>query len=363
MASGDTPKRRAEPLAATDSATDVDESTDPRVRRPTELMDATRERRERQRAADDNDDAPAFESTVISPAPEDKRPRRSAQAARPAKRRDDATAWPDEMPAQKPRARDPRATEIFMDNPDVVGAPERTVIAPLPPQEAAVDPAPMPRVATRSDDDRDSGHTRRSEVRSRDEVRARDSGRARDEGRDRDERRTRDDGRSRNRDTDGRARSRDRESHDERSHSKRDPARAKRAARDEPNQALVHQKTQIERTGDESAWLRLRVALRDVWVTSVLAVKHHWHVLRTQGPRPYIDAARPYARRAWLFMRHWAVKAKIVAVKSAVRVGLVKPRRLEYELESSDKVDRARADAWRRFHDGRKSSSYLQDDE
>lgn len=290
--------------------------------------------------------------------------------------------------------RDPRRTDIYQegkaDKPDVIGAPERTVIAPLPRRHEEVEPIP--------DAASTSGARVAAEVEARRQRRADEEARRRDEAarRDaqrRDARRERPESRETDRDIDvepsrvspakerttpaaqvlhepDTARERESErprdrNRDRSPRSNRDNGRSRSAARPEgTDHGLVHQPTAIDRAADDSPWARLGVALRDVSRAIVSSTKESWYVLRRQGVKPFLLRMKPGAIRVWEKTRNFAIRIRIVAVTKAVELGLVKPKRLgEYEQHGDDKLDHSRVEAWRRFNKGKTSSSYLQDDE
>jgi len=382
------PNRRASPMPASDSETSRDEGFEPTTVAPMPKGEhkPVKHGDELTRRLDVSDN-PGFAEGWH---PEVKKPPRSAEGRR-----------------------DPRRTDVYREkkaeNPDVVGAPERTVVAPLPRRHEDVEPIP--------DAASTSGARVAAEAEARRQRRAEDEARRRDESARRDlqrrdarvaekrpERRRDDtpDGRrdrpaSREtdreldlaservparerttpaaaplRDSDARDEPHDRTARSDRSaRNDRDGAHdrdeGRRRAADRPestNHGLVHQTTSVERVASDSPWVRLGVALRDVSNAMVVSTKESWTVLRRDGVKPFLVRMKPGAVRVWRKTRDLAVRLRIVAVTKAVELGLVKPKRLsEYEQHGDDRLDQSRVEKWRRFHKGKTSSSYLQDDE
>src|SRR5689334_23120452 len=102
------PNRRASPVPASDSETSRDEIEPTRVERT--ILPGQR------------------------PAPgRGHRDPRDTMPSEDLTRRLDVSEDPRFAPEPAARRADPRRTDIFTESPDVIGAPERTVVAPLPP--------------------------------------------------------------------------------------------------------------------------------------------------------------------------------------------------------------------------------------
>lgn len=340
----------------------------------------------------------------------------------------DVESRPRDAEQRSSRPKDPRRTEVYKDKPDVVGAPERTMVAPLPRRHEEVEPIPdaASTNGARYTAEADARKQRRAEaemlrrnVASRREARRRDGGlSARDKiveqrtdksereapverdahgepiektnpgidpaelspsRKDRSERPSRDErpGRDeRHRDErradDRRPDSRESLLSDERSDARRfdrddglrPAARDQRPAERKPDQALVHQNTSIEKAKSDGPWSRLGVAIKDVSRAVATSTKEVWHILRTEGPKPLWLKAKPTLVRGWVATRDFVMRIRNKAVYKAVELGWIKPKpQTEYEQHGDDRLDQGRVDAWRKFHKGKTSSSYLQDDE
>ncbi len=395
------PNRRASPIPATDSATSKDEG---------------------------------FERTTIGPMPQaESTPVVSDELTRRVDLSDNRGYADDWYPTKekKPRVKEQRLREAskdkldVKDKPDVIGAPERTVIAPLPRRHEEVEPIPdaastsgaryAAEAEVRKQRRADEEARRRNDAAARRDARRRDAGlSARDkiverDGRGRDERASDDwdsprdpvektnpgiaavavsparkeraerperleraesqsrDERPADRLSDRpseRANDRANEHGADRSSGQRPAAREERPPQRQPGQELVHQSTAIEKAKNDGPWARLGVAIKDVSRAVATSTKESWHILRTQGPKPLWLKAKPQLARGWVATRDFVLRIRNKAVHKAVELGWMKPKRYtDYEQHGDDRLDQGRVDAWRKFHKGKTSSSYLQDDE
>lgn len=352
------PNRRVLPMPATDSKTSRDEIEPTRVDR-TYLA--------------------AQEPEVTRP---DGQVLPRAMKSEELTRRLDVSENPRFAPESAARRPDPRRTDIFVETPDVLGAPERTVVAPLPPRHVEVEPIPDAastngaRVAAEAEERRAK---RAREDAMREEALRREDARRRDEQR-------REQRREESRREKAEARATDKEvvlDGELRSPAKektqpaiavRDAERQRTQRRREPTAALdeaivtdadvLHSATRIERINRDSPWARLGTALTDVSNALVVSAKEGWYTLRHEGVRTFLEKTKPRVAQSWRSVRDFAQRLRRAAVAKAAEIGLVKPKRLnEFEQQDDDQLDHSRVEAWRRFNKGKTSSSYLQDDE
>lgn len=207
---------------------------------------------------------------------------------------------------------------------EMLGAPERTVVAPLPQKEASVEPIPEPQ---RRPKQRKASRSEAQNSRLSAQI--------------------------------------DLDEHEP----------AARMERRKTSVSVENEKLARTPRPADSAWARLRIAIVDVWRVVLLSVKTNWKILRTQGLRPFYERARPHLLRAWAWTQRWSrivwsklktwfFRARIAVEKQATKLGIIKARATyETEAEAKDTADRARAEEWRRFQKGKTSSAYLQDDE
>src|SRR5262249_730178 len=131
------PNRRASPLPATDTHTTPDGIEPTRVERAMLPSEHSAE------STEEYDIKPSEQLT--------RKIRVSDDPRNPTSRADDrdneqASSKSTSASAARaaPRRADPRTTDIYFETPDVLGAPERTVVAPLPPRHVDVEPVPEP---------------------------------------------------------------------------------------------------------------------------------------------------------------------------------------------------------------------------